>query len=72
MVDAFAIPQQDQVDEDYYTIASEQGLRSLLAACPGIQKTCELYCTGAGFSPFSLQRIHDADTHFVSLCSSDC
>jgi hypothetical protein len=71
MVDAFAIPLQDQVDEDYYTIASEQGLRSLLAACPGMQKTCELYCTGAGFSPFSptitQRRVHDAETHFVIL-----
>ena len=39
---------RDLQENDYFCVASEHGLRSVFAACPGMHKSCEFFCSRPG------------------------
>ena len=43
--DIFPFTFECQHDDEYFSLATEQGWRSLLAAYPGPNKSCELFCS---------------------------
>ena len=46
--DSVQIIARDLQENDYFCVASEHGLRSVFAACPGMHKSCEFFCSRAG------------------------